>query len=59
MNKNVDIEKIFQKGESSKANHFGIGLWEIKRYVQKSNNLDLFTSKADKFFIQELSVYDL
>lgn len=59
MNKNVDIEKIFQKGESSKANHFGIGLWEIKRYVQKSNNLDLFTSKDDKFFIQELSVYDL
>ena len=59
MNKNVDIEKIFQKGESGKANHFGIGLWEIKRYVQKSNNLDLFTSKDDKFFTQELSVYDL
>lgn len=58
-NKNIDIEKIFQKGESGKANHFGIGLWEIKRYVQKSNNLDLFTSKDDKFFIQELSVYDL
>lgn len=58
-NKDVDIEKIFQKGESAKENHFGIGLWEIRNYVRKSNNLDLFTSKDEHFFKQELSVYDL
>ena len=58
-NKDVDIEKIFQKGESGKENHFGIGLWEIRNYVRKSNNLDLFTSKDEHFFKQELSVYDL
>lgn len=58
-NKDVDVEKIYQKGESGKANHSGIGLWEVRNYVKKSNNLDLFTKKTDKFFIQELSIYDL
>ncbi len=58
-NKNVDIEKIFKKGESGKENHSGIGLWEVKNYVSKSKNLDLFTTKDDKFFKQELTIYDL
>lgn len=58
-NKDVDIEKIFNKGESGKENHSGIGLWEVKKYVKKSKNLDLFTSKTDTFFKQELSIYDL
>lgn len=58
-NKNVDIEKIFEKGKSGKENHSGIGLWEVRNYIKKSNNLDLFTKKTDKFFIQELSIYDI
>lgn len=58
-NKNVDIEKIFNKGESGKQDHSGIGLWEVRNYVKKSKNLDLFTSKTDKLFKQELSIYDL
>ena len=58
-NKNVDIEKIFEKGKSGKENHSGIGLWEVRNYVKKSKNLDLFTTKTDKFFKQELSIYDL
>lgn len=58
-NKNVDVEKIFTKGESGKENHSGIGLWEVRNYIKKSKNLDLFTSKTDKFFKQELSIYDL
>lgn len=58
-NKDVDIEKIFNKGESGKANHSGIGLWEVRKYVKKSKNLDLFTNKTDKFFKQELSIYDI
>jgi len=58
-NKNVDTEKIFDKGESSKENHSGIGLWEVRNYLKKSKNLDLFTSKNDEFFIQKLSIYKL
>ena len=58
-NKDVDLEKIFDKGESGKENHSGIGLWEVRNYVKKSKNLDLFTNKNDEFFIQELSIYDI
>ena len=58
-NKDVDTEKIFDKGESGKENHSGIGLWEVRNYIKKSKNLDLFTSKNDNFFKQELSIYDL
>ena len=58
-NKDVDIEKIFDKGLSSKANHLGVGLWEVKKYIKKSQNLDLHTSKTDKYFKQELIIYDL
>ena len=58
-NKDVDIEKIFEKGLSGKENHSGIGLWEVKKYITASNNLDLYTSKGDKYFKQELSIYDL
>ena len=58
-NIDVDTEKIFEKGESGKENHSGIGLWEVRNYIKKSKNLDLFTTKTDKFFKQELSIYDL
>lgn len=56
-NKNVDINQIFQKGISGKENHSGIGLWEVRNYLNKSKNLDLFTTKNDVFFKQELSIY--
>lgn len=59
LNKDVDLDKIFEKGESGKENHSGIGLWEVKKYVSKSKNLDLFTSKTNEFFKQELSIYDI
>ena len=58
-NKDVDIETIFNKGLSGKENHSGIGLWEVRNYIRKSKNLDLFTNKNNDFFIQELSIYDL
>ena len=57
-NPNVNINQIFEKEISSKSGHTGIGLWEVKRYVKKNKNIDLNTSKTEKFFIQELYVYD-
>ncbi len=58
-NKDVDLEKIFENGLSGKENHSGIGLWEVRKYIKKSNNLDLFTSKDSKYFKQELFIYNL
>jgi len=35
----------------------GLGLWEIRKILKKHNNLNLFTSKDDKFFKQQLEIY--
>ena len=56
-NKNVDTEKIFEKGISSKDNHTGLGLWEVRKLVKKNNNINLFTSITDKYFSQQLEIY--
>lgn len=57
LNKDVDIEKIFEKGHSSKASHTGLGLWEVRQILKKNNNLNLYTTKNDKFFKQQLEIY--
>lgn len=56
-NKDIDTEKIFEKGVSEKENHTGLGLWEVRKLVKKNNNINLYTSKNDKFFSQQLEIY--
>lgn len=56
-NKDVDTEKIFEKGVSEKENHTGLGLWEVRKIIRKNNNANLFTSKTDKLFSQQLELY--
>ena len=55
--KNVDTEKIFEKGISGKENHTGLGLWEVRKLVKKNDNLNLYTSIDDKYFSQQLEIY--
>lgn len=55
--KNVDTEKIFEKGTSGKENHTGLGLWEVRKILKKTNNANLFTSKTDTLFSQQLEIY--
>ena len=55
--KNIDVKKIFEKGVSFKENHTGLGLWNIQQILKKHNNINLFTSKDDKFFSQQLEIY--
>ena len=55
--KNIDTDKIFEKGVSGKENHTGLGLWEIRKIIKKNNNVNLHTSKNDKFFSQTLEIY--
>ena len=54
----IDTEKIFEKGVSEKENHSGLGLWEVRKLVKKNSNVNLFTSKNNKYFIQQLEIYD-
>ena len=55
--KNVDTEKIFEKGVSGKENHTGLGLWEVRKLIKKNSNVNLHTSKNNKFFSQTLEIY--
>lgn len=60
-NKNVDTDRIFEKGYTSKVEEdnksHGLGLWEVRKILNKNNNLNLFTSKDNKFFKQQLEIY--
>ena len=56
-NKNVDTELIFNKGISEKENHSGIGLWEVRKIISKNSNVNLFTTKTDSMFKQQLEIY--
>ena len=56
-NKDVDTHKIFEKGVSGKENHTGLGLWEVNKLLNKNNNINLFTTKNDQFFTQQLEIY--
>jgi len=54
---NIDTNKIFEKGYSTKEKNSGLGLWEVKQILKKNNNLDLFTTKDNQFFTQQLEIY--
>lgn len=55
--KDVDLDKIYEKGYSSKPNNTGLGLWEVRQIMKKNTNLNLYTSKNDSFFNQQLEMY--
>lgn len=63
INKDINIDRIFEKGFTSKSdddsgkNH-GLGLWEVRKYLKKNTNLDLYTTKNDDFFIQQFEIYN-
>ncbi len=60
LNKDIDIDRIREKGYTSKTKEeglHGLGLWEINKILNKSNNLNLHTDKNAKFFIQNLEIF--
>ena len=55
----IDLDKIFEKGYSSKedsGNAHGLGLWTVRKTLNKCNKLNLFTTKDD-MFRQQLEIY--
>lgn len=57
LDKDINIDKIFEKSYSTKPNNTGLGLWEVRQILKKNNNLDLYTTKNDEFFIQQFEIY--
>ena len=58
-NKDVDTDRIFEKGVSSKSQdtNSGLGLWKVRQILKKNNNLNLFTSKTPELFKQQFEIY--
>lgn len=56
-NKDVNIDKIFDKGFSSKDGNTGLGLWKVRQILKRNNNLNLFTTKNKEFFKQQFEIY--
>ncbi len=57
IDKNIDTDKIFEKGFSTKEGNTGLGLWQIRQILKKNNNLNLYTSKNNMYFSQSLEIY--
>lgn len=61
-NKDVNIDRIFEKGYTSKKDYdeksHGLGLWEVRKVLKKNDNLNLFTTKTNDFFTQQLEIYN-
>jgi len=62
LDKDIDTDKIFEKGYTSKEykddKSHGLGLWEVRQVLKRNNNLNLYTTKDDEFFTQQLEIYN-
>ncbi len=56
-NKDIDTEKIYEKGYSTKPNNTGLGLWKVRQILKTNTNLNLYTSKTNDYFSQQLEIY--
>ena len=56
-NKDVDKNKIFEKGITGKENHSGMGLWEVSQILNRNNNSKLITEPSELLFKQRLEIY--
>lgn len=57
-NKDVDINKLSEKGYSTKPNNTGLGLWEVNKIIKRHKNLACFTSKTPEYFKQQFEIYN-
>lgn len=56
-NKDINTEQIYEKGFSTKSGNTGLGLWEVRQILKKNNNLNLYTTKNNTLFTQQLEIY--
>ena len=52
----IDFDKIYAKGFSTKKVKSGIGLWEVKRIIDKSTNAQIYPSIEKDKFIQTIII---
>lgn len=55
-NKDIDLNKIFEKDYSTKEQKSGFGLWKVKQIANNTNNVSIKTSKTNTLFTQKLQI---
>lgn len=55
-NINIDLNKIYEKGFSTKEVKSGIGLWEVKKLITKSKNSQIFATIEKDKFVQNIII---
>lgn len=53
---NIDVNKIYEKGFSTKKVKSGIGLWEVSCIIKKHPNSQMFAEIENNKFIQNISI---
>lgn len=57
-NKDINVDKIYEKGYSTKPHNTGLGLWEVEKILKKNKNITRFTSKDGDLFKQQIEIYN-
>ena len=57
--KNIDTDKIYEKNYSTKPKNTGLGLWEVRQILKRNNKLNLYTTKTERLFKQQLEIYNI
>ena len=52
----IDCEKIFQEGYSTKGNNRGMGLSILQEIIHRSENMTMETRVENNEFIQEIMI---
>ncbi len=52
----VDLETIFKDGYTTKKDHTGFGLWEIRKIINKYKNCKLYTHSRENLFSQRIEI---
>lgn len=52
----IDLNEIYKKGVSSKKVKSGIGLWEVKKLIAKSNNSQIYATIEKNKFAQNIII---
>ncbi len=58
LEKEIDVNKIFEKGYTSKRSNSGLGLWKIRKIIEKDESLNLITTIENKLFKQVIELSD-
>lgn len=56
--KDINVDKIYEKGYSTKLNNTGLGLWEVNKIISKHKNLSRYTTKNNEYFKQQIEIYN-